>query len=57
VSTIHFTVDAQPWAISFHTEQDFDYEVCSEVTFPRSLNSFFRSGFIIELQLARVNLK
>ena len=51
------TVDAPPWAISNHTELDFDYDVCLDFTFPRFDNSIFRSGFTIELLLERVNLK
>jgi hypothetical protein len=30
------TVDAQPWAICNDISLDFDWEVCSDITFPRS---------------------
>jgi hypothetical protein len=52
-----FTVDAQPWAIRNDTKLDFDYEVCLDLAFPRSYNSFCHSGSIIDLLLERVNLK
>jgi len=51
------TVDTQPWAISYHTQLDFDQEVCSDHTFPAFWDSLCHSGSIIELQLEIVNLR